>query len=89
VDDFNEITNHRPREKDHVLEILNEFGEKVFIVFNVKEQFEYDQTELSYSKIVRNGDLIDNRNNDSGVSNPNYYYFLSKALKACVRNGYL
>ena len=89
VNDFVEIVHSRSGADDHVIQSVNEYGEKVFIVFKVKEYFQYDFVDLVYSKTVKNGELVNKQCMEQGVSNPNYYHFLSMALKNCIRNGYL
>lgn len=89
LDDYSEMSYGHSREDDYLVDIKNEHDEKVFIVYNASDYNNFGFLELIYSKTVKDGELVNKRCAQSGLVNPNYYYFLSQALKNCVKKGYL
>lgn len=89
LDDYSEMSYGHSREDDYLVDIKNEHDEKVFIVYKASDYNNFGFLELIYSKTVKDGELINKRCEQSGLANPNYYYFLSQALKNCIKKGYL
>jgi len=89
VENFTDLSHLRSSEEHQFARVLNEHGNRFYIVFSAKDSFSRDYVELVYEKVVLDATLNNKRNMEPQMSYPNFYHFFSVALKRCVQLGYL
>ncbi|QEK52815.1 hypothetical protein FYC62_14945 [Pedobacter aquae] len=76
--------------EDLIIGVDNEFGERIFLVYDVKEDWETDSLSFYFKKAVNNTGIIIGKISESEVYiNPNPFHVFKKALEICIDNGYI
>ena len=77
------------REKPNFVAVKNEFGEPLFLEYQVDRHQRFEYLHFHFTKAVKTDTLTNGRSTDDAVASPNPYHFLEQALRSCLKNGYI
>ncbi len=87
IENFSE-TDHR-HSTPYFVPVKNEFDEKLYLEYQVKEDWQYRYKQYYFIKAVKTNTVVNETSSDSPMSKPNPYHFLELALRQCLKHNFI